>query len=216
MRTVVAFLVAWAGFCAGCGSRVGVDQPWSKAPPPAPDETGGGGSGATAASSGGGGAGGSIDCPASCNDGNDCTSDVCVSGACEHFGADSPTACTTPQQHAGVCAWTTCILTDCGQAENTDGEKCFYEGGVGVCEDGVCEAPCETDLDCDDGNPCSLDYCMETGACSNPEETLHVACGEAGHCWEGECCDGCFNLAANECQDTCPTGQACSADGACQ
>lgn len=85
-------------------------------------------------------------------------------------------------------------------------------GGAGG-EGGGCGSP----DDCDDGNPCTEDYCLDSGACSNPEDTLHIVCGDdaAGNCWKGACCAGCFDLSAGACVDACPEGQACSSLGAC-
>ncbi len=223
MKTVVALVVAVCGILsAGCGGRVGVDQPWSRPAPivPGPGAGGSGGSGGdTGGGAGEGGAGGAgEECPEGCDDGNDCTADVCVGGVCQYLGASAPDECATAQQNTGVCAWSSCILTDCGQSDHTDWEPCFFEGGVGVCSDGECIAPCEVDADCEDGNVCTVDYCMGNGACWHAEDTLHLACGEgadAGHCWEGACCAGCFDLLTGECGAACPEGKTCSANGAC-
>lgn len=216
MRTVVAFLAMWV---VGCGGRVAHDQPWAEQQIALPTggEAGAGGEGGGEATTSSSSTSSTTeeDCPAGCDDGNDCTEDACVDGVCAQFGADDPDPCTSAAGNAGVCAWSACVLTDCGQSETTDGEKCFYEGGVGVCEDGVCGGPCSTDEDCDDGNDCTEDYCLGSGACSNPEDTLHSVCGDGGNCWVGECCEGCFDLAAGACVAECAAG-TCSSLGACQ
>lgn len=206
-------MAAGCGSMTGCGARVTVDG-----------ECETGGAGGEGGDGGAGGEGGTTTsssastaptCPNGCDDGNPCSVDVCEAGACVHRGASSPDACSTVKQNSGVCAWTSCILTDCSQNANTDGEKCFREGGVGVCAGGSCAPPCASVADCDDGNPCTLDYCTPSGACSNPEDTLHPTCGDEGYCWKGSCCEGCFDLVTGECVETCPDGKTCGALGAC-
>ena len=200
------------GSMTGCGASVTVDGQC--------DTGGAGGEGGDGGAGGDGGTGGattsSATCPTDCDDGNPCSVDVCDSGTCVHYGAVGADDCATVKQNNGVCAWTSCVLKTCDQPGDTGGELCFREGGVGVCDDGTCVPPCATPADCNDGNPCTLDYCTPSGACSNPEDTLHSACGDGGTCWKGECCEGCFDLAAGACVETCPSGTTCGALGACQ
>lgn len=75
-------------------------------------------------------------------------------------------------------------------------------------------AECATAAKCDDGNPCTLDYCMPNG-CYNPEDTKMTACGDAGHCFKSQCCEGCIDGQSGSCVVECPAGQTCSAQGMC-
>lgn len=74
---------------------------------------------------------------------------------------------------------------------------------------------CDSAEDCNDGNPCTLDYCQVDGSCYNPDDTQHLSCGEEGRCWEGSCCEGCFDMTAGACVAECPAGKTCGALGAC-
>ncbi|MBI1319473.1 MAG: DUF5011 domain-containing protein [Candidatus Hydrogenedens sp.] len=60
------------------------------------------------------------------------------------------------------CYGTHCItLPDCGQGGEGEGHA-DGEGGVEA------EGPCKTDIDCDDGNPCTADFCdPATGDCTH-------------------------------------------------
>ena len=186
MSAMVWVSMAVIGCSTACGARVTVDGQC---------EDSGAGAGGTGSVGGTGGAGGGGDtggttttkstaepCPDGCGDGNACTSDVCGANGCEHLGAATPDACTTAKTNAGVCAWTECILTDCTQAGDTDGEKCFREGGVGVCTDGFCAEACTTWADCPSPPECQLPVC-DAGICGvKPAEdgTLCTGSGPGG------------------------------------
>ncbi len=70
--------------------------------------------------------------------------------------------------------------------------------------------------DCNDGNDCTLDYCM-SGICSNPDDTMYSVCGEMGmgHCFRALCCEGCIDLKGVACVLSCPSGQECAPLGVC-
>jgi len=89
-------------------------------------------------------------CATECDDGDDCTEDVCNSmGECEHF-----------------------LVPDCVEcdedADCMDEDPCT----LGACEDGacvqrasdevICLPECEVHADCDDGNPCTSDICADS------------------------------------------------------
>ena len=120
------------------------------------------------------GCGGS--CPESCDDGNPCTLDICEEGMgeCAHTPAPNGTPCGP-----------------CGAA----------------CSAGWCAGPpvvpsCAADEDCEDGDPCTADYCYEECYCAH--EVLPDP-----ECWIEPCLDG-------ECDDDNPcTDDACAADGIC-
>jgi hypothetical protein len=83
---------------------------------------------------------------------------------------------------------------------------CELNGLVGICvplidtsqgeciENGLCG-----DVDCDDGNECTYDYCREAGVCSYANDDLRECCPwpqggcffswDYGHCEDGRCVD---------------------------
>jgi hypothetical protein len=85
-----------------------------------------------------------------CDDGNPCTSDACLDGACR----SNPVAdcCTAP----GEC---------------DDGDDCTEDR----CTDNLCEHVnlcCQVNADCEDGNECTEDYCGPDGRCHQSDEDL--------------------------------------------
>ena len=97
----------------------------------------------------------------SCDDGNDCTVDLCqpVSGACNYNG------------------------------EAANGIKCDVDGSACTpgdsCKGGVCAngAP----LACDDGNPCTKDACDAKSGCTFTPQT--GPCDDGNACTTGDVCD---------------------------
>ncbi len=95
-----------------------------------------------------------------CDDGNDCTEDLCGgAGGCSHEA-----------------------LSD---IECKDGNTCTV---ADHCEDGVCTGK---PVDCDDKNPCTDDSCDEAGGCINLPNTLDCddddPCTVADQCKQGTC-----------------------------
>jgi len=161
---------------------------------------------------------------ADCNDGDDCTADVCdqssetcsnppvVDGMTCDFGG-LPGVCM-----AGVCEEDLCDEVDCDDGEActddacdpADGEcghtpvaddtACDFEGFPGLCKAGVCEDAkrCEG-IDCSDGEECTEDVCDRvTGMCSNPPVTDGTPCdGGASTCLGGACAAAACTNAAN-------------------
>ena len=142
-----------------------------------------------------------------CDDGNACTADACVAGACVN----------TQVQDCVPCA----IDGDCN-----DGNTCTTD----TCLDGVCAVaalpgciPCATDTDCHDGNTCTADACVD-GACSITALPGCIPCATDGDCSDGDTCTtdtcvvgacsiaaipGCVPCATDtDCHD----GNACTAD----
>lgn len=107
--------------------------------------------------------------------------------------------CTVARVEGGICGLTVAL----------NGEHC--RGGRGKCMDGNCmpvvwgaqclpmkpsadTSLCGVDADCDDGNPCTHDYCPEPGCgrCAHIPATDLSPCGAAYGtmiCREGACCD---------------------------
>ncbi len=101
-----------------------------------------------------------------CDDGNECTMDLCD---------PSDGTCSNPNEG--------------------DGTVCEFAPGVGgECVSGVCEDAllcADAGIRCDDGNDCTMDLCDTLdGACSNPNEPNGIACdakGNPGFCQDGIC-----------------------------
>jgi hypothetical protein len=130
-------------------------------------------------------------CPASCDDGNECTID-------DRMGMDS--TCDVLCTHVRV---TECVDDDgcctmgCTSANDTD---CPVVCGNGATEAGeTCDGNCPPT--CDDGDPCSVE--TRTGAIG----TCDVVCTSdvIEECANGDgcCADGCMNANDDDCSPTC-------------
>jgi len=131
-----------------------------------------------------------------CNDGNECTSDLChpVSG-CYHELNDNPCC---DELGVNICDDGNWCTTDfC----NPDSGECFYEfnnfncndedpcSAPDTCIEGVCTGP---PADCDDDNPCTTDSCdavvgcifldLDQGPCDDG-----LDCSTGDSCQAGEC-----------------------------
>gem|GEM_PF-5178634 len=171
-----------------------------------------------------------------CDDGNACTDDTCVGGKCVFTPNDElcddqdectddwcdpvegcmhePVECPDDQDK--------CTNDLCDPVEG-----CIYEpvdcpeGQVCDPETGEC-VECLTDDDCDDGNPCTIDKCID-GACvhtdvecpdgqvCDPETGECVACQTDDECDDGDPCtvDECVDGACRHTDVECPEGQYC-------
>ncbi len=149
------------------------------------------------------------------DDGNDCTLDVCGSGACTHpalsagvsCGDGTDDDCRNPDTCDGAG---TCLSND-----ETDGTACTDDGvecTSDVCAAGVCEHPAipEGDPCTDDGNDCTDDIC-QSGTCNHPVLDAGTACGDGtdDDCLNPDTCDGAGACLANDEAD----GTACTDDG---
>ena len=128
-----------------------------------------------------------------CDDGNGCTNDACLDGACAFVAAfgqacDDGEPCTT-------------------------GDQCDAQGG---CAGG----PAET---CDDDNPCTLDQCVPTIGCANLPTETPCCLGETSICDDANACtnDLCDPVTL-ECAyenvagtPDCDDGQQCTTSDAC-
>jgi Dictyostelium (slime mold) repeat len=86
------------------------------------------------------------------------------------------------------------------------GAHLAHGDGVGACPTG-----CQSDLSCDDGNPCTSDQCDTQGGCNH----VTVSCDDGNPCTV-ELCDpsvGCKYAPADGA--ACDDGNACSANDAC-
>jgi hypothetical protein len=141
------------------------------------------------------GCGGTLEC-ASCDDGNECTTDVCNAGTCENNPVADDTTC---DNGAGTCQNGDCVT------------PCIASGGTGCDDTHLC---CEANDTCDEGTgtclvptcsnvpdftPClrddgQLGYCCCASAtgqgsgcsccpvpsCAWPDGSDHVVCGPFG------------------------------------
>jgi hypothetical protein len=107
-----------------------------------------------------------------CDDGDDCTDDACVDGACENTdntaACSDGDACTT----GDVCSGGTCAGTP---VVCPPGQSC--NAGTGNCQ----AILCTSNADCNDGFSCTTDTCnVGTGACVYTE--IDDACEDNLHC----------------------------------
>ena len=135
-----------------------------------------------------------------CDAGNACGGEgVCLSGQCEleENPCDDLNPCT-----ADICG----ADGSCQNLPLEDGTLCEDSAActVSTCKSGLCQ-PVEG-AGCDDGNPCTLDECDETGSCSYTSLEDGTSCGDDDVCNGEELCQSgsCEVSAALECQSDAP------------
>ncbi len=149
-----------------------------------------------------------------CTTGDSCVSGMCVQGTTVDCGpsgspcADLVCASLGPNTHQ-------CVLEPrpSGAACNdhnpcTTGDIC---DGAGQCVPTV-SVPgcCSTAIDCDDGNPCTIDICnAQTGVCSHTPSATGSACDDGNPCTVGDACGatGCSGSPI-----VCDDGNCCTED----
>jgi hypothetical protein len=171
------------------------------------------------------------DAPA--DDGNQCTSDVCVAGAPSHPAKAIDTACNqnggsfcsafgtcaecnAPTQCAGTdteCHSRTCNGNACGQSNAPAGTATSAQTS-GDCQTTQCDgagnivsAADDSDAPADDGNQCTTDVCT-AGVPSHPNRSLGAACSQGG----GSLCDGAGACVAASCSDGAYNGSETDVD----
>jgi hypothetical protein len=154
-----------------------------------------------------------------CNDGNVCTTDRCVSGACDFTqAAPANTPCRNANGECDVaetCNGTTCPVngfkpngSDC----TDDGNPCTTDS----CNNGACvhgnaapNTPCTDNnvctqgdacqngvcqpgsmINCDDRNDCTTDSCDRMMGCQNPSKPDNTMCDDGNMCTSGDKCTG--------------------------
>jgi cysteine-rich repeat protein len=143
-------------------------------------------------------------CPASCDDGNLCTSDSCgADGQCAH----SPVSC----DDGVVCTLDACDPTVGCLGLPNDGQSCDDGNGctrADSCAGTECRGTavagcCASDLDCDDTDSCTEDSCF-LGSCRNEARDCAV---------ENKCLAGFCNASA---QGACETAEvSCDDSNVC-
>ena len=159
-----------------------------------------------------------------CEDGDDCTLDVCQADRSCGYGADKEAGCCLQNADCDdgdpctvdVCAGETCDHLSGGCCTDDlgcdDGDPCT----VDTCHGGTCAfqpptgACCRGDEDCDDGDPCTRDSCVG-GRCMSG--TFDQCCSSAAECTGGSLCS------TASCVDSVcvyqPVVGCCSADTDC-
>jgi hypothetical protein len=172
------------------------------------------------------------DCP---DDGNPCTNDICDQNThfCAHPNNTAP--CDDGDQCTvnDVCAGGVC--TPGPQEDCSDGISCTLDfcanHQTGECAHNPSGCECQTDLDCDDQNDCTNEFCdLSSFSCvrSNNSNSCDdgIFCNGTDTCGEGSCSIHSGDPCANglQCDNTCneanqnchaPDGTSCDDTDAC-
>ena len=148
-----------------------------------------------------------------CDDGVLCTIDSCEpqTGQCGFTPDDSlcddTNACTTDtcDLAADPAGCSHVVLAD--DSSCSDGNVC---NGDEVCQGGMCRAG--NPLFCNDGNPCTNNYCLAAAGCMTEPEPEGTACPDGDLCNGDEVCDDSASCVAGVALD-CDDGDECSSDG---
>lgn len=112
-----------------------------------------------------------------CDDGNACTSgDTCSAGACS--GGEDP--CPLPSWADDECVVSTCDPGTgvCGDLDYFTHHKDLCNGGMGVCQGGVCHPDLCLASPCQNGGQCVGTYGSGTYTCSCPSGYTGTNCEE--------------------------------------
>ena len=179
-------------------------------------------------------------CP---GDGSVCTADVCVDGTCSHplLTCDDGIACTLDAcdplagcqsapddalcDDGDVCTDDVCSPVDgCASAPRPDASPCDDHDLCtrdDACLGGQCVGA-GISLECDDGNPCTVDRCDPTFGCLNEEDATACPCTVGGSplpvgapCVDGDLCsspDTCDGAGHCIGGPLCDDGDPCTTD----
>ena len=172
--------------------------------------------------------------PKNCGDGNDCTVDQCIKGACvitaqigqactdnnkctENDKCDPQGACVSQPVNCDDGNPCTAVIGDCSPKNGCtvvqsdgkfceDGDKCTINS---KCQGGGCQG---TKLNCDDENPCTDDTCVKDKGCVNKQNV----CDDGNDCTSSSCdkVKGCIFAAIDGFQP-CEDGDSCTKGGVC-
>ena len=134
---------------------------------------------------------------------------TCLLGACA-VDANLAVPCGADTQEP--CQFNVCTAKGCqtvpakGKATCDDGTACT--AGDACDEDGTCVSGVQ--VKCDDGSPCTVDFCdLSKGCVSGPGATDGLPCEDGSPCTQG---DTCKTLACIAGQDSCDDGDGCTLD----
>jgi hypothetical protein len=135
--------------------------------------------------------------PSVCDDRDACTSDFCTEdGQCGHefVSCDDDNACTLDWCDALVG----CVALPTEGAPCDDGNACTSgDACIGpICQGEPTPDCCGLHSDCDDGDDCTTDRCIE-GSCANDP----LDCAVEDMCFAGFCVDGNCSAAPVSCDD---------------
>ena len=146
-------------------------------------------------------------------DTNECTLDICISGACTHWN-NNGVACSSDSE---ICTTDVCQNGVCMHNANT--LPCASDGNVctdDVCSGGTCGHVANT-VSCDDGKICTTNDKCSNKTCSGTA----VTCASDGNVCTTESCNetqGCHSenntLSCNADNNVCTTGDYCQG-GSC-
>jgi outer membrane protein OmpA-like peptidoglycan-associated protein len=141
-----------------------------------------------------------------CDDGIACTVDVCGSSGCTHMANNS--MCDDGNQ----CTVDVCDVARGCQHNPLNGNACNDNNVCTVgdrCVGGVCVGA--SVMNCDDGNPCTIDSCDAVQGCLHTPAQASIACDDGNACTSGDHCNGsgqCTGGATINCDD----GNQCTTD----
>jgi subtilisin-like proprotein convertase family protein len=172
-----------------------------------------------------------------CDDGNECTLNVCTPGLGCEYPYDNGAPCEFPNHCVGphTCFNGGCLpgtAIDCDDGNVCTNDSCDYDLGCQhspnavACDDmDACTLDDEcsgdscggTPLVCDDGTACTVDSCDAGSGCVfTPDDT---ACDDSNDCTDDACdpVTGCSNVVddTNDCDDGTPCTDDACVDGIC-
>jgi len=146
-------------------------------------------------------------CLISCDDGDPCTIDTCVAGACVHTPVDC--SALDDQCLLGVCVDGTCEAQAANEGLGCDDDNACTTNDT--CVAGVCTGG--PALVCDDANECTSDTCDPVSGCVYTPLTGTPCDGGVGTCLDGTCCSPGGACSVDD--DCCTEGETC-VGGTCQ
>ncbi len=156
--------------------------------------------------------GGCVGVPMKCDDGIDCTVDVCTDGICSSDALVEDACLIDEVCHAADSSPPNapCMVCDPGVDESAwvprpDGTECDDGSDCAIddaCQDGACVT---TPADCDDDNECTFDFCFDSGGGLN-QGVSGLACDDGDPCSLNDACSGktCVGGLPAECPDDDP------------